>query len=129
MKKAIFLFSFLFAVGIAAASAQSCPGGHDNKSCCSAKASKAAATDPTIEKRKADDGTVAFVRKTTDAQGNAQFVSVQYDEASNAFVNVAPKTISAGDKAACTKKTAACCAGAKDGKACCAKAADTEVHQ
>jgi hypothetical protein len=128
MKKAIFLFSFLFAVGIAAAGAQSC-GSHSGGSCCSAKISKAAAADPTIEQRKADNGTISYVRKSTDAQGNAQFVSVKFDEMSNAFVNVAPKTISASDKAACTKKAACCEGGAKEGKACCAKGAAAEVHQ
>jgi predicted RNA binding protein with dsRBD fold (UPF0201 family) len=79
--------------------------------------SKAASADASIEKRMADDGTVSYVRKEADAQGNVRFVSVQYDETANAFVNVAPKTATASDKADMTKKS---CSAATTGKACCA---------
>ena len=130
MKKAILFFSFLFAVGIATANAQSCQSAAATKSCCANKAAKAAAADATIEKRQAEDGTVSYVRKETDAQGNVKFVSVQYDEGASTFVNTAPKstTVSADDKATMTKKSASCsmsekkaCAGsANSGKACCA---------
>lgn len=133
MKKAIFLLSFFFALGIATANAQSCHSASATKACCANKAAKAAASDASIEKRQAEDGTVSYVRKETDAQGNVMFVSVQYDEGTNTFVNVAPKsaTISADDKAAATKKAAACSAsekkacagGAASGKACCASKA------
>lgn len=127
MKKVAFLLSFFFVLGMAAVNAQSCCAGGAGKSC-AAKVSKAASADPTIEKRQSDDGSVAYVRKEADAQGNVKFVSVQFDEASNAFVNVAPKMISADDKAVTTKKAAACsasemksCSGEKSGgKACCA---------
>jgi hypothetical protein len=140
MKKAIFAFSFFFALGIAAASAQSChaaASASTGKSCCASKMASAMAADPTIEKRTADTGIVSYVRKEADAQGNVRFVSVQFDEASSTFVNVnmAPKTMTAGDKAECVKKTASCtasekkaCAGMTSGKACCAsKAASTEA--
>lgn len=123
MKKAIFLLSFFFALGIATAQAQSCSSASATKSCCANKAAKAASSDASIEKRQAEDGTVSYVRKETDAQGNVQFVSVQYDEKTNTFVNAAPKsaTIAEGDKAASTKKAAACSASEK--KACCASGA------
>ncbi|MCA0234976.1 MAG: hypothetical protein LCH81_01185 [Bacteroidetes bacterium] len=130
MKKAIFFFAFIFALGLANANAQACCA---SKSACASKVAKAAASDASIEKRMADDGTVSYVRKEADAQGNVRFVSVQYDEASNAFVNVAPKTATASDKATMTKK--ACCAsGEGSGKACCAgksanKACAKEMEQ
>jgi hypothetical protein len=82
----------------------------------------------------ADDGSVSYVRKEADAQGNVKFVSVQYDEAAAAFVNVAPKTATASDKADMTKKSASCspaekkaCAGGNASGGCCkakAKAAE-----
>lgn len=135
MKKAIFFLSFFFALGIASVNAQSCHAGAEaGKACCASKAAKAASSDATIEKRMADDGAVSYVRKETDAQGNVKFVSVQYDESSNTFVNAAPKSavISADNKASMTKKACsasekkACCAGGA-GKACCAsKAAKAE---
>ena len=142
MKKVIFAFSFFFALGIAAASAQSChsaAAATGGKACCSSKMASAMAADPTIEKRMADNGTVAYVRKEADTQGNVRFVSVQFDEASSKFVNVnvAPKTMTAEAKAECTKKSASCtasekkaCAGMAGGKACCASktaAASTEA--
>jgi len=139
MKKSLFLLSFLFVLGVAAANAQSCHGGSASasKSCCTSKAAKAAASDASIEKRMADDGTVSYVRKESDTQGNVKFVSVQFDEASNTFVNVAPKSVSDDCKAGMTKKACAagsgkacCAAGAKEGKACCAaKAATTAPVQ
>lgn len=140
MKKGLLLLSFFFALGMAAASAQSCHGAAAagaSKSCCASKASKAATSDASIEKRMADDGTVSYVRKESDAQGNVKFVSVQFDEATNTFVNVAPKAVAADAKAGMTKKSCAagaskaCCAqGAKEGKACCAaKAAAGDEEQ
>ncbi|MEI2765503.1 MAG: hypothetical protein V9F82_07435 [Dermatophilaceae bacterium] len=89
--------------------------------------SKTAASDANIEKRMADDGTVSYVRKEADVAGNVKFVSVQFDETANAFVNVAPATATASDKAVMTKKscsaseTKACAGQAASGaKACCA---------
>jgi hypothetical protein len=140
MKKGIFLFAFLFAFGMAAVDAQSCQGkaASASKACCM-KADKAAAADATIEKRMADDGTVAYVRKESDAQGNVKFVSVKYDATNDAFVNVAPKAATASATAGMTKKSCAagaskaCCAkGASQGKACCAskaKAAAPDMEQ
>ena len=132
MKKAIFFFAFIFALGLANANAQSCCA---SKSACASKMAKAAASDTNIEKRMADDGTVAYVRKEADAQGNVKFVSVQFDESANAFVNVAPKTATASDKAEMTKKScsaseAKACAGQAGGtKACCASKAAAKAPE
>jgi len=120
MKKAIFFFAFTFVLGTFAANAQ-CSGasaGTAPKSCCANKIAKAAAADPSIEKRQSDDGSVAYVRKEADAQGNVMFVSVNFDEAANTFVNVAPAALTT-DKSDMTKKTAKACAGTSEGKACC----------
>ena len=107
MKKAIFFFAFTFVLGTFAANAQSCCAKGGANKACSEKISKAASADPSIEKRQSDDGSIAYVRKEADAQGNVKFVSVQFDEVANTFVNVAPATMVA-DKTAMTKKTAAC---------------------
>lgn len=136
MKKALLFFAFSFVFGLGAAYAQSCQGAAAtaSKSCCASKsaAAKAAAADPSIEKRIADDGTVSYVRKETDAQGNARFVSVRFDEETKAFVNVAPasasttegmtkKSCSAEEAKACAGQGGAkACAGKADGKSCCA---------
>ncbi len=125
MKNAILMLAFFLAVGITTASAQSCHASATaTKSCCTAKASTAAAADPTIEKRQAEDGTLSFVRKEADQQGNVRFVSVRFDEAQNAFVNAAPPAAAATEaaKVGMTKKEA-CAAGGK--KACCAGGAKT----
>ncbi|MCS7036008.1 MAG: hypothetical protein RMJ33_10500 [Saprospiraceae bacterium] len=146
MKKALFLFAFSFVFGLGAAYAQSCQGAAGAaapKSCCAAKAAaaKAAAADPTIEKRIADNGTVSYVRKETDAQGNARFVSVRFDEATNTFVNVAPASVTATEgmtkKSCSAEEVKACagqggakaCAGKADGKACCASKKAAAVEQ
>jgi hypothetical protein len=135
MQKVIYCLAFFLALGISAANAQSCcasaaakscsASASTGKSCCMGKMAAAAAADPTIEKRVANDGAVAYVRKEADQQGNVRFVSVQFDEASSAFVNVAPKTMSADAKAGVTKKEActsaekkACCASKNAGKSC-----------
>jgi hypothetical protein len=127
MKKILFLLSFVFALGMASANAQSCQSSTASagKSCCASKVAKAAAADPNIEKRTSDDGTVSYVRKETDTQGNVQFASVKYDETANAFVNVAPKALSADEKATMTKKSASCTAAGAAGakKGCCAGSA------
>ncbi|MBK6994932.1 MAG: hypothetical protein IPH31_08385 [Lewinellaceae bacterium] len=129
MKKAIFFFAFFLAIGIVSADAQCSSAATAGKSCCANKAAKAASADASIEKRIADDGSISYVRKVADAQGSVQFVSVQYDEAAGAFVNVAPKTATAGATEGMVKKSCsagekkACCAGGASaaGKACCAK--------
>lgn len=135
MKKAIFLFAILFGLGLTAANAQTCHGSAAaaGKSCCASKASKAAAADATIEKRMADDGSVSYVRKQTDTQGNVQFVSVQFDEATNAFVNAAPKGAACTDgmvkKSACSSAEKKSC-GSGSGKSCCAgKAKATSMSE
>lgn len=140
MKKLLFLLPFCCFLSLAVSNAQTCHGGAAaaGKSCCASKAAAAASADATIEKRMADDGTISYVRKESDAQGNAQFVSVRFDEASNAFVNVAPPaTASSDDKAGMVKKScsasgekkACCAAGAKGGKACCAGKAEAKTEQ
>lgn len=138
MKKALLLLPFFLVLGIAAVNAQACHSASAGKSCCASKAAMAASSDATIEKRMGDDGAVSYVRKESDTQGNVKFVSVQYDETSNAFVNVAPKVVTAEGSTGMVKKSCAaagsgkaCCAGgAKEGKACCAaKASTTQVDQ
>ena len=130
MKNAILMLAFFLAAGIATANAQAChaAAATAGKSCCASKAASAAAKDPTIEKRQAENGAMSYVRKEADQQGNVRFVSVQYDEAQNAFVNVAPPaaaaTVTEAEKAGMVKKEASCTtAGAK--KACCAGGAKT----
>lgn len=137
MKNAILMLAFFLSVGIAAANAQACHAAAGaGKSCCASKAASAAAADPTIEKRQADDGTLSYVRKEADQQGNVRFVSVKFDEGQNSFVNMAPpKTATVEATAGTTKKAAACTAEekkacAKSGKACCAgKAASAAAEQ
>jgi hypothetical protein len=124
MKKVLFFFVCMFALGLTQASAQSCGAKTAGvKSCCAGKAAKAAASDASIEKRANEDGSVAYVRKEADAQGNVRFVSVSFDEATSAFVNVAPAA--SAEKKSCASGAAAggkaCCASkAAEGKACCA---------
>ena len=136
MKKALVCFAFFFALGMAAANAQSCAGSASaGRSCCAGKMAKAAAADPSIEKQTAQDGTVAYVRKEADAQGNVRLVSVKFDDVTGAFVNVAPKTMSADVKEGMTKKEAschmgekkACCAAGGEKKACCAAGGDKKA--
>lgn len=127
MKKALICFVLFFAFGMAVANAQ-CASASAGKSCCSGKMAKAAAADPSIEKQTASDGSVAYVRKEADAQGNVRLVSVKFDELTSTFVNVAPKSLSADVKDGMTKKEAscttaekkACCAAGGEKKACCA---------
>ncbi|MEO6039828.1 MAG: hypothetical protein ABIQ93_15545 [Saprospiraceae bacterium] len=116
------MLAFFLAAGIATANAQAChASAGTGKSCCANKAASAAAADPTIEKRQADDGTMSYVRKEADQQGNVRFVSVQFDETQNGFVNVAPPaTATAAETSGMTKKEATAC-GAGEKKACCAK--------
>jgi hypothetical protein len=131
MKKLLFTLGLFLALGLTAQAQCTAGASAAGKSCCTAKAEKAASTDATIEKRLADDGSVSYVRKESDTQGNVRFVSVKYDEGSNTFVNVAPKTAQAGlvKKTATAEKACAaegagqskaCCkSGASAGKACC----------
>lgn len=93
----------------------------------SSAAAKLAASDPTIETITCPDGTVCYKRKVTDAStGQAAYVSLSYDAASNTFVNVAPSTMegaschgkatgtatSTAVKSSCTPASGkACCAG------------------
>jgi hypothetical protein len=127
MKK-VLLFLFVFgAFGISDAVAQ-CSGAKmaAGKSCCASKAAKAATTDANIEKRSNEDGSVAYVRKEADAQGNVRFVAVTYDETANAFVNVAP--VAATGKACCASKAEAgkSCGAAKSKASCEKKEAKVE---
>ena len=131
MKKLFFLLPLFLLLSVAVVNAQSCcahkavGASCANKSASASpetKMSTAAAADPTIEKRQADDGTVSYVRKEADQQGNVRFVNLQYDEASNTFVAAPAKTMTAEDKTGAVKKGAACCAGGTGAKkACCAE--------
>jgi hypothetical protein len=128
MKKVLLLLTFSFAFGLAAVNAQSCHGSASaaatkSKSCCSDKAAKAAAGDASIEKRMDDEGAVSYVRKEADQEGNVRFVSVKFDETSNAFVNVAPASVT--NSAGMTKKS--CASSASAGKACCAGKSDDKA--
>jgi hypothetical protein len=121
MKKVFFFLVFFAALCVTSANAQCSAGTASTavKPCCMAKAAKAATSDASIEMRKADDGTVSYVRKEADAAGTVKFVSVQFDEASSSFVNVAPKSMTATEKSGMTKKS--CSAGASsEKKGCCA---------
>jgi hypothetical protein len=119
MKKVFFLVLFFAALGITSASAQSCCAGKKSATCAS-KATAAAQSDASIETRKADDGTLSYVRKEADATGTVKFVSVQFDETSNAFVNVAPKSMTETEKSGMTKKSCSAGAATSEKKACCA---------
>ncbi len=132
MKNAILMLAFFLAVGIATANAQACHAtAGAGKSCCASKAASAAAKDPTIEKRQAENGAMSYVRKEADQQGNVRFVSVTYDEGQNSFVNVAPPatatatTVTEAEKVNVVKKQTSCAAGAK--KACCAGGAKSST--
>jgi hypothetical protein len=131
MKKVLFLFGFFALTAVWSLNAQSCSSASAGKSCCSGKAAKAASVDATIEKRMDDKGEVSYVRKETDVQGNVKFVSVRYDEGSNTFVNVAPKTVTAEAKASgmvkkeCATEAKACAKGAEGKTGCCKKAEGT----
>ncbi len=133
MKKTLLFFALSFLFGLSVAYSQSCQGAAAaSKSCCASKsaAAKAAAADPSIEKRIDDDGTVSYVRKETDAQGNARFVSVRFDEETKAFVNVAPPASAAPvdlNKKACSAEEVKACAGKASGKACCAGKAEAKA--
>jgi hypothetical protein len=118
MKKVFFLLMFFAALCVTNANAQ-CTAGTAVKPCCMAKAAKAATSDASIEMRKSDDGSVSYVRKEADAAGTVKFVSVQFDEASSSFVNVAPKSMTEAEKNGMTKKSCSAAAGSEK-KACCA---------
>ena len=130
MKNIAFLLSFFFVLGIAGTASAQCQGkasASASKSCCMAKAAKAASSDASIERRVADNGQVSYVRKESDSSGNARFVSVRFDEKTNTFVNAAPKSANGSATVGYTKKKASCssaekkaCAGMAGKKACCA---------
>lgn len=127
MKKLFVFLTFMLAAGISTADAQSCgKSAAAGKSCCASRmagvsaADKAAAADASIFKNVDANGVVFFTRKETDAAGNARFVSVRYDEATNAFVNVAPRSAQASmNKKVGSPAQQKACAGSAAGKACC----------
>jgi hypothetical protein len=129
MKKVLFVLSFFFALGMVSANAQSCGSAKTaaaGKSCCSSKAATAAKADATIQSQVDANGVVTYMRQETDQTGTVRLVSVQFDEAANAFVNVAPKGEAATEgmvKKSCgTSVTGAksCCASGKaEAKSCC----------
>lgn len=137
MKKVLFSI-FFFAVLIAGASAQkadcSKPCGSKSASTsttsCQAKAgatstasadeaaaaAKLASMDKTIESRTCPvSGTVSYFRKEAQPGGGVKQVDLQYDAASNTFVNVAPSTMKGqegcGNEAKSASSSKSCCAG------------------
>ena len=77
-------------------------------------------------------GTVSYVRKETCAgSGTVSYVDVNYDAATNTFVNVSPmkmeggkdcgtKGTSANGKSCCAGKSSATSTSGSNGKSCCA---------
>ena len=128
MKKLFLLFALLGAFSLSSSYAQSCSGAKKSAGCCAMKAAKAASADASIESRTSEDGTVSYVRKETDSEGNAKFVSVRYDEKEAKFVNVAPQGMAkkecTAQKSSCAAKKACCSKDAK--KSCGAKASSSE---
>lgn len=134
MKKWMMMCAFLGAFAFAA-SAQACHGdaskaGAAGKPACCAKpgagvsdaASKAAAADPSIEKRvNAESGAVSYVRKVSN-NGAVSFADVRFDDAVGKFVNLTPEEAA---KCAAGQKPA-CCAG-KANAASCSKGASGEA--
>jgi hypothetical protein len=136
MKKVLFSI-FFFAVLIAGVSAQkadcskSCGSKSASAASCQAKAgatstasadetaaaaAKLASMDKTIESRTCPvSGTVSYFRKEAQPDGGVKQVDLQYDAASNTFVNVAPSTMkgqeSCGSGAKSASSSKSCCAG------------------
>lgn len=131
-EESIFLFAFLGVFSLTGAMAQSCGSASaaKTKSCCAAKADKAAMGDATIEKRTNEDGTASYVRKEADAQGNVRFVAVSYDEKANAFVNVAPPaTLEKKSCASATGAKSCCSAKEASAKSCCSSKAKASCEK
>lgn len=127
MKKLILFIGFgLFALA-GNGYAQTCAHGAktaEAKSCVkpSEAAFKAASLDATIETKTCKDGSVCFIRKTTNADGTASTAQVMYDEAKATFVNLTEDEASAGagkTGKACSTSKACCSKGSASGKACC----------
>ncbi len=127
MKKLIVFIGFgLFALA-GNGYAQTCNHGSktaEAKTCAkpSEAALKAASLDPTIETKTCKDGSVCFVRKTTDASGVAITTQLTYDEAKAQFVAMTDAEATPGSAKngkACSASKACCAKGAASGKACC----------
>ena len=112
MKKVLFsLFLFsVMAVGVQAQKSASVAttGGSD-------AAAKLASMDSSIETKTCPvTGTVSYVRKETCAgSGTVSYVDVNYDAATNTFVNVSPMKMEGG-------KDSATSTSGSNGKSCCA---------
>jgi hypothetical protein len=93
-----------------------------------AAAAKLASLDATIESRKDETtGAVCYVRKETCSHsGSVSYVALNYDAATNTFVNVSPTAVNETKAAGCgsAKATSAsvksCCVAGSANKACCA---------
>lgn len=96
-------------------------------------AAKLASMDSSIEAKTCPvTGTVSYVRKETCAgSGTVSYVDVNYDAATNTFVNVSPmkmeggkdcgtKGTSANGKSCCAGKSSATSTSGSNGKSCCA---------
>ena len=138
MKKVLFsLFLFsVMAVGVQAqksACSKSCTAKPAaGVSSCEGK-SASVAMDSSIETKTCPvTGTVSYVRKETCAgSGTVSYVDVNYDAATNTFVNVSPmkmeggkdcgtKGTSANGKSCCAGKSSATSTSGSNGKSCCA---------
>lgn len=100
----------------------------------SEEALKAASMDASIETKVCEkSGTVCFLKKSTDAEGNSASTEVKYDEATASFVSIASSDASIGEDAnaakSCSKSKACCKKGSKSGKACCKSKSTAAVSQ
>lgn len=128
MKKLILLIGIGCFALAGSGIAQTCSHGSktvEAKSCVkpSEAALKAASLDASIETKVCEkSGSVCFLKKTTDAQGNVSKSEVKYDEATAQFVSIPENEATAGSEGkvkSCSKSKACCAKGSASGKACC----------
>jgi hypothetical protein len=131
MKKLILFIGFGIFVFAGNTNAQTCAHGKSAEAKVCTKpteaAIKAASMDPSIETKTCKtSGSVCFVKKTTDAQGNVATAEVKYDEATAQFVSITEAN--AGTVKSCSTSKACCAKGAKNGKACCKAKSSAAVN-
>ena len=135
MKKLLFLV--LFATAALAVQAQTtkhnCTGAASSASVdvSDEAIAQAASLDETIERRVCEtSGKVSYYRKDVcQKSGKVSYEPVNYDAATNQFVNASPSEMGSAKKSCCASKGATAtaastgkkaCAGSKAGKSCCA---------
>ena len=137
MKKLFVLFAFMGLVSFAV----------NAQTCCAKKSAsttsvesndvivKAASLDASVEQRVCEkSGSVSFVRKNVcEKSGKVSYVDVQYDAATQKFVNVSPsdnahattsskvKKVAATTKKDCSAAEKAGCSKTASSKSCCSK--------